>query len=319
MRVHLLFQSVVAILGVVLAAMPVAAEVTVAAVDPAAAEVRAAVDPAAVRTIGEMMRSLARESRADAARIEQVYGDAARRAGLRDREALARSLADGSIAPVPSETDRFNLAPRLGGRHPIGEKDLEHQALYVAARPATLGLLLHVAARVRSTPLEVTSLVRHHEYQRALQRTNPNARTTVPTHALGLAFDVSVLHATPESAAEIRDVLRQMRDEGVLFFIAEQRQLVFHVVPAPPMMAFYEALYHGLTGVPAATLAVRPALPLEVSRPPDPDLMSPDAYAAGGFPSTALASALLGALAASGASLGRRISSRRASRLSLRS
>ena len=130
-----------------------------------------------------------------------------------------------------------------------------------------------------------------------------------------------MLHVTPAAAAEIRDVLRQMRDEGALFFIAEQRQLVFHVVPAPPMMTFYEALYHGLIGVPPATLAVRPALPLDVSPPPDPDLMSPDAHAAGGIPTTALASALLGALAASGAgaSLRRRISSRRASRLSRRS
>ena len=178
MRVLRLFKSVVVMLGVLL-------------VTPAAAGVRSApVDPAAVRTIGEMMSSLARESRVDAERIEQVYGDASRRRGLRDREALERSLADGSIAPVPSDTHRFNLAPRLGGRHPIGEKDLEHQPLYVAARPATLGLLLHVAARVRSTPLEVTSLVRHHAYQRALQRTNPNARTAVPTHALGLAFDI---------------------------------------------------------------------------------------------------------------------------------
>src|SRR5687767_15690465 len=36
---------------------------------------------------------------------------------------------------------RFNLAPRLEGAHPIGEKDLDNQHSYLAARPATIGAL----------------------------------------------------------------------------------------------------------------------------------------------------------------------------------
>jgi hypothetical protein len=82
---------------------------------------------------------------------------------------------DGPIVSLPENALLFNLQPRLRGLHPVGERDLQHQSLYVGADPAALGCLLQVAARVRSAPLDVTRLVRHKEYQQALLRTNPNA------------------------------------------------------------------------------------------------------------------------------------------------
>ena len=265
-------------------------------------------DAASLRRIGEMMAELRAESRRDAERIEAAYGHVAGSAGLRDRDALAASFHDGYVAALPADTRRFNVRPRLEGAHPIGEKDLANQPLYVAARPATLGLLFHVAARVPA-PLEVTSLVRHHAYQRALQRSNPNARTAVPTHALGLAFDISVLYATPEDAAATRDVLRRMRDDGALYFIAERHQLVFHVVPRPERLDHYANVFAALTQVPAPVRAgIREALPA-VRTPPPPDTAWLDALDERRPPPVSLGvAALVGSLAASGvgASLNRR-------------
>ena len=205
-----------------------------------------------------MMAELRAESRRDAARIVEAYGEGAAAFAFSDFAALAASAHEGVIHTLPLDEYRFNLRPRLTGAHPIGEKDLSRQLAYVAARPATLGLLLQVASQVRSTRLEVTSLVRHLEYQRALQLTNANARTGLPTHAMGLAFDISVLNVPGASAREIRDVLRRMRDDGELFFIAETSQLVFHVVPSPWRAQFHAAVFAGLTAVPTPAWAFPP-------------------------------------------------------------
>jgi hypothetical protein len=92
--------------------------------------------------------------------------------------------------------------------------------------------------------------VRHLEYQRLLQRTNPNARTALPVHAIGLAFDISILNVPLSTARTLRDILRRMRIDGDLFFIAETRQLVFHVVPTPQRLSFYSELFEGLVALP---------------------------------------------------------------------
>jgi hypothetical protein len=211
-----------------------------------------------VREAVALMTDLRAESRRDAERIAAAYGEGAAAFVFADFAQLTTSAEDGLVHALPLDEDRFNIRPRLTGAHPIGEKDLGHQPAYIAARAGTLGLLLHVAAAVRSTRLDVTSLVRHREYQRVLERTNANARTDVPTHAMGLAFDISILHVPIAAAREIRDVLRRLRDEGALFFMAETRQLVFHVVLAPDRALFYEAVFAGLTGVPAPAWVLPP-------------------------------------------------------------
>lgn len=222
----------------------------------------------------QFMAELRDESVRHAHRVRAAYAPQVRRLALPDRPALQRALETARLVPLPRHP-AFNLNLRLDGAHPIGELDLPHQPLYVAARPETLGCLLHVASRVESGALEVTSLVRHSAYQRSLARRNPNARTAVPTHVMGLAFDISILNVPLSRAAEIRDVLRYMAAEGDLFFIAEQRQLVFHVVPAPARRAYYVALHAAMTTVerPAILLPgwplAPPAAALEALLPPD--------------------------------------------------
>jgi hypothetical protein len=198
-----------------------------------------------LKGIYAMLLDLRAESRIDAARIRAAYAEHAARA-WRSRDDLLEALAQGELRFLPHRLELFNVAPRLSGRWPIGERDLQHQHLYLAARPAALGCLAHIAARVSGGPIEVTSLVRHRDYQSALQRTNVNAKTDLPMHTLGLAFDISVVNATLETARELRDVLRRMRQDGDLFFIAETRQFVLHVVPTPERATFYSDLFEGL-------------------------------------------------------------------------
>ena len=184
---------------------------------------------------------------------------------------LHRALGNGGLVVLP-EAERFNVRVRLDGSSPIGEKDLRNQASYLSARPATIGCVLLVASRVTSGPVEVTSLVRHSEYQDALRTSNVNATTEVPMHTMGLAFDIALMHTPLETVHEIRDVLEQMRDAGDILFVGERHQLVFHVVPHPSRLGYFADVYATAirTGQPSGvpfdpTLQLNPHVVTEVA------------------------------------------------------
>jgi hypothetical protein len=162
---------------------------------------------------------------------------------LSDYGEIQAALANGGLVPLPRDYWRFNVVLRLDGTNPIGEKDLANQPSYLTARPATVGCLLDLASRVKSGPVEVTSLVRHLGYQEALRATNWNATTELPTHTMGIAFDIAIINTPPETVLEIRDVLRQMTEAGDILAIGERHQLVFHVVPHPSRLGHYAEVY----------------------------------------------------------------------------
>lgn len=161
-------------------------------------------------------------------------------------DAVEDALYSGGLVPLPDPA-RFNLTVRTDGPAPIAEKDLNNQASYIAARPATVGALLDIASRVTSGTLEITSMVRHTEYQAALRATNINASTSVPMHTMGLAVDIALINTPLETVYEIRDVLQQMQNDGDILFIGERRQLVFHVVPHPSRLGYYNDVYAAAT------------------------------------------------------------------------
>lgn len=156
---------------------------------------------------------------------------------------IESGLATGGLVPLPQDVERFNVVIRRDGASPIGEKDLAHQDSYVSARPATIGCLLDVASRVKSGPIEVTSLVRHLDYQNELRATNLNATTDVPTHTLGVAFDIAIVNTPLATVRELQDVLRRMSEAGDILVVAEREQLVFHVVPQPSKLGWYTDVY----------------------------------------------------------------------------
>jgi hypothetical protein len=208
-----------------------------------------------VEALDRMMVALGPESARASATIRRLYRDHLDLLFLEEFADLEGALANGGVAPLPADPARFNLAPRLDGPHPIGEKDLANQSSYLAARPATIGVLLELASRVKTGPVEVTSLVRHGEYQEALRATNTNAMTSVPMHTMGLAFDIALVNTPLRTVHEIRQVLRRMRDAGDILFIGERKQLVFHVVPNPSRLGHFNDLYERALGAPSAAQA----------------------------------------------------------------
>jgi Family of unknown function (DUF5715) len=216
--------------------------------------------PAHVRELDRMMTAMAVQSASDAATIKRVYRPHLSLLLLNEYSDLASALATGGLALLPAQ-GRFNLAPRLEGLHPIGEKDLPRQATYLSARPATIGALILVASRVRSGPLEITSLVRHTEYQADLRATNMNASTSVPMHTMGLAFDIALVNAPLQRVREIKRVLQEMRAAGDILFIGERQQLVFHVVPHPSRLGYFADIYMQAVGAVSVAQAVEVVAP----------------------------------------------------------
>jgi hypothetical protein len=195
-----------------------------------------------IKTIDRMMVKLASQNARVAKIVRAEYRAYLNLLVLDEFDAVEDALYTGGLVPVP-QPDRFNLRVRTDGPAPIAEKDLAHQSSYIAARPATVGALLDIASRVKSGPLEITSMVRHTEYQDALRSTNANANTSIPMHTMGLAFDIALVNTSLKTIYEIRDVLQAMQKAGDILFIGERRQLVFHVVPHPSRLGYFTDVY----------------------------------------------------------------------------
>lgn len=214
-----------------------------------------------------MVSELRRQSHADALTIKEEYRPLVDTDVFTDRDHLRRALESGELVPLAT-VDVPRVQPRLTGESPIAQKDLENQALYVALRPAAMGMLIDIARRAQYGPLEITSMVRTAEYQRALMRGNGNANTDVPTHTMGYAVDIGLKFAAEHTAKDLRRVLEEMRGARDIYFIAEASQLTFHIVPVRSRMAHFEALYQ--QAMPAAeetALAPAPAPPAPVEPP----------------------------------------------------
>jgi hypothetical protein len=196
-----------------------------------------------MRSLDRMMVELAPINARTSATVREDYRAYLNHLVITQYSALQDALYTGGVVPLPRNHEDFNVIVRTDGAAPIAEKDLDNQASYIAARAPAVGALLDVASRVKSGPLEITSLVRHSEYQDALRSTNSNANTAVPMHTMGLAFDIALINTPLETVYEIRDVLAQMQAAGDILFIGERRQLVFHVVPHPSRLGYYTDVY----------------------------------------------------------------------------
>jgi hypothetical protein len=195
------------------------------------------------RAVDQMMVALSAESAHASATVRKEYRVYLDPLVLDEFASLTDALNTGGLVPLPFDYERFNVRVRTDGPAPIAEKDLANQSTYIAARPAAIGALLDIASRVKSGPLEITSLVRHSDYQDALRATNSNANTSVPMHTMGLAFDIALINTSLKTVYETRDVLRQMQAAGDILFIGERKQLVFHVVPHPSRLGYYTDVY----------------------------------------------------------------------------
>lgn len=221
---------------------------------------------AGLRAVDRMMIDLASDSAQAAETIRRVYQDHLDVLMLREYGELAGALDNGGLVPLPMQPHLYNIVPRLDGPHPIGEKDLANQSSYMSARAAAIGALLEIAYRVKSGPVEITSLVRHGDYQDSLRTTNPNANTSVPMHTMGLAVDIALVNTPLNTIYEIRDVLQEMQDAGDILFIGERKQLVFHVVPHPSRLGHFNEVYARSVGAPLTSRSAGVVAFLEAPR-----------------------------------------------------
>src|SRR5215510_8645074 len=238
---------------------------------PAAARARSAPVADSLLPLTAMVTAQATRSAYDAALMRDVYEPYVSPLALDGFNDIEEGLVTGGLVRLPVDPQRFNVRVRLDGTNPIGEKDLARQSSYISARAATIGCLLDVASRVKSGPIEVTSLVRHLGYQQQLRATNHNATDDVPTHALGMAFDIAMVNTPLKTVREISKVLQRMSAAGDILVIAERHQLVFHVVPQPSRLGWYTEVYtHLITGQPLARrddarISVTPAVDAAIS------------------------------------------------------
>jgi hypothetical protein len=196
-----------------------------------------------MRALDRMMVELAPSNARASATVKKEYRAYLDHLVLDEYASLEDALTTGEVVPLPPNHEQLNLRVRTDGPAPIAEKDLANQTSYIAARPAAVGALLDIASRVTRGPLEITSLVRHTDYQSALRATNSNANTSVPMHTMGLAFDIALINSPLKTVHEIRDVLLEMQRAGDILVIGERKQLVFHVVPHPSRLGYYTELY----------------------------------------------------------------------------
>ena len=196
-----------------------------------------------LKAIDAMMVQLAPHTARASATVRKEYSAFLEALVFDEYAALEEGLWTGGLVPLPGLPEQFNLNPRTEGPAPIAEKDLANQLTYISARPATIGALLDVASRVTQGKLEITSLVRHTDYQDQLRTTNANANTSVPMHTMGLAFDIALVNTPLPQVYEIRDVLLKMQEAGDILVIGERKQLVFHVVPHPSRLGHFTDVY----------------------------------------------------------------------------
>jgi hypothetical protein len=100
-----------------------------------------------------MMVQLGPESARASKTVRKTYREHMDLLLLDEYSDLEGALETGGLVSLPADARRFNLSARREGPFPIGEKDLDNQESYISARPATIGVLLEVASRVRSGPL----------------------------------------------------------------------------------------------------------------------------------------------------------------------
>ena len=168
---------------------------------------------------------------------------------FQDLLSVQKAREVGRLVPLPEPWESFGFRPRLHGESPIAEKDPQHRDVYIQAEPATVGCLLYIMNELRLlqgkrfAPYEVNSLVRTQAYQEALKSSNSNAKTDLPTHTMGKAFDLPMKGISKQRRSDLMFILADMDSEGMLSYIPEGKQDTIHVVFHPLWETFFARVY----------------------------------------------------------------------------
>lgn len=171
-----------------------------------------------------------------------------------DLVALQNATDIGRLVKLPEPWADYGYQPRLHGTSPIAEKDPLNRGAYIQAEAGTVGCLIYIMNELKLLqggkfiPYEVNSLVRTASYQDALRVTNGNARTLLPTHTMGKAFDLPLRGMSFARKRDLLFILADMDSHGMISYIPEGSQETIHVVPHPVFETFFERVHRQAIG-----------------------------------------------------------------------
>ena len=142
---------------------------------------------------------------------------------------IAADVATGRLVALPDNPRRyaFRVDPLLGQ---FARRLREPRALYRHLRPEALGLLVYMAAGVRSiagggAPLAVTSAVRDERYQRLVAAANIEATHGYSLHTTGFTFDIRRAYSSHRQALAFQFMLDRLQALNLIAWVREPQAI----------------------------------------------------------------------------------------------
>lgn len=136
-------------------------------------------------------------------------------------------------------TKKLVAIPEEGNGYTI--EKLTHSKAFLNTKAKTI--LEKIASKFldeNNATITVTSLTRSEESQASLRRVNSNAAKGESTHNYGASFDLSYTKFNNKYTYSkthrdnLEAILKQLQDEGKIYYIKEYRQRCFHVTVRNP-------------------------------------------------------------------------------------
>lgn len=161
-------------------------------------------------------------------------------------------LNDAGSAPVRSAYearlelgDRFVRLPEIASAAGIrGRSGAIGSPALLAAERSTIGVALFIARQLRLlqgggyTGFEIERMLSHDAEDEAAQR----------VHGLGWAFDIPTTSMSPATRRDLRFILTDLRQAGLLAYTEDGRSSTFHVVRHPDHAELFEQFYRDMVG-----------------------------------------------------------------------
>jgi hypothetical protein len=151
---------------------------------------------------------------------------------------VGSALPEGPATPVLHQDvgERFVLMPDIASFFGV-----RAAASAMSAERSTIGSALFVAHQlkrlqgVRYTGFEITRMLAHGDHREDDE--------SFPLHGLGWAFDVPSMGLSKTEQRDLKFILTDLRQAGLLAYVEDGRQPTFHVVRHPNHAARFEQFY----------------------------------------------------------------------------
>jgi len=135
--------------------------------------------------------------------------------------------------------ERFVLLPKIAATFGVRARSERTSESIMAAERSTIGSALFIAHQLNRlqgelyTGFEINGMLRHESEE----------ENALPIHSLGWAFDVPVGALSKADHRDLRFILTDLRQAGLLAYVEEGNQPTFHVVRHPDHAARFEQFY----------------------------------------------------------------------------